>query len=49
MNKFINLINSGKIMMMLRNPKNFENFETPNLGIQGQNDIWGSGLVARHR
>jgi hypothetical protein len=19
---------------------NFENFETPNLGIQGQNDIW---------
>jgi hypothetical protein len=46
MNKFTNLINSGKIMMMLRNPKYFE---TPNLGILGQNDIWGSGLVARHK
>jgi hypothetical protein len=36
-------------MMMLINPKNFENFETPNLGVLGQNDIWGFGLVARHR
>jgi hypothetical protein len=49
MNKFTNLINSGKIMMMLINPKIFENFETPNLGVLGQNDIWGFGLVARHR